>query len=94
MCIGGVGIAALSGSEYPGARRRPGRHVHDVLPAGDQTPGDMPTRLCWRGHLHNGSALVHGRHDVTDRHGGREFSVVVRAESAMPGTGRPAPELG
>jgi hypothetical protein len=31
---------------------------------------------------------------MTDRHSGREFSVVVRAESAVPGTGRPAHELG
>jgi len=38
--------------------------------------------------------LVHGRHHVTDPHSGREFSVMVRAEPAMPGTGRPAHEPG
>jgi hypothetical protein len=31
---------------------------------------------------------------VTDCHSGRQFSVVLRAESAMPGTGRTARELG
>ena len=39
--------------------------------------------------LHNGSSLVAGRHIVTDRRSGRGLSVLVRAESAMTGTGQP-----
>ena len=44
--------------------------------------------------LHNGSGLLGGRQNVTGRHSGREFAVVIRAESAVPGAGRPAHELG
>jgi hypothetical protein len=45
-------------------------------------------------HLHTGSVLVPGRHDVTGWHGGREFSLMVRAGSAVADAGRPGHELG
>ena len=72
-------------------------------------PGGMNDRICrfplggsssWPVVLRAAATAVKPRvkfshrHNVTDRHSGPEFSVVVRAKSAMPDTGRPAHELG
>jgi hypothetical protein len=79
--VGGVGLASLTGREHAGPRGQLRRHIHDLLPAGEEPVGDMPTdtgaaldrpgalRPPGREPEHGGSAVAVGGEAAAVQHG-------------------------